>query len=127
MIKHHIRAAKKILTKADIILILILLVLAVSLLSMIRSKNENGIAYIYLHNELVKEIELTDEQKTIIINQDITLEIQQRKIRVLHSNCHEQICVKQGWSANLPIVCVPNELLIVIKRTNSQEKMLITS
>ena len=44
----------------------------------------------------------------------MTLEVREHAVRVLHSDCPDQICVKHGplTSGGGPIVCLPNRLSI---------------
>lgn len=42
-------------------------------------------------------------------------EVEEGKIRLVHSECPEQICVHQHWISvddNEPIICLPNEVII---------------
>ena len=43
-----------------------------------------------------------------------TIEIRDKKIRVLDADCPDQTCVNMGWlsSASMPIVCLPHHLVI---------------
>lgn len=43
-----------------------------------------------------------------------TIEIKNGKIRVLEAECPDKTCVNMGWlsSASMPIVCLPNHLVI---------------
>ena len=43
-----------------------------------------------------------------------TVEIRDRKIRVLDADCPDRTCVNMGWlsSSSLPIVCLPHHLVI---------------
>lgn len=43
-----------------------------------------------------------------------TIEIRDRQIRVLSSDCPDQTCVRMGWlkSASMPIVCLPHKLVV---------------
>ncbi len=47
------------------------------------------------------------------------------KIRVMESDCPQQICVKQGWikSPNDMIVCVPNRTIIYLKSDKKENKL----
>ena len=46
-----------------------------------------------------------------------TVEIKDGKIRVKDADCPDRICVNTGWlsSAAIPIVCLPNHLVIEFK------------
>lgn len=43
-----------------------------------------------------------------------TVEIKDGKIHVIDAECYDHTCMKMGWleSASLPIVCLPNHLVI---------------
>ncbi len=43
-----------------------------------------------------------------------TIEIKDGQIRVKDAECYDHTCVKMGWlySASMPIVCLPNHLVI---------------
>ena len=47
----------------------------------------------------------------------MTLEVREHAVRVLHSDCPDQICVHQGYisDGSQPIVCLPNRLIIQIQ------------
>jgi len=128
MIKRHLQRLKKIITKADLILTGCLFLTAVLIFILIADPNNNAEVYIYKHNELLNKFKLTDQRQIIEIEPGIELEIKDKKIRLIKSTCQNQNCVKQGWTSSLPIVCVPNELIIVIKSSRkSKDPVLITS
>jgi len=115
----------KIFTWADLVLIVCLLLLA-GYLSIKFSRNlMNQKAYIYQDNILLAEFSLADD-RTITLNEHATIQIKDGRIRMLKSDCKNQLCVKQKWSNNLPVICVPNKITIVIKGKD-KKKMLITS
>lgn len=115
----------KIFTFADIFLIIGLLLLA-GFLSVKFSRNlMNQKAYIYQDNQLIAEYSLADD-RTVKLNEHATIQIKDGRIRMLKSDCKNQLCVKQKWSSNLPIICVPNKITIVIKGKD-KNKMIITS
>ena len=45
------------------------------------------------------------------------LEVAPGKIRMLHADCPDQICVKTGWvqGGSVPIVCLPSRLVVQIE------------
>ena len=51
-----------------------------------------------------------------------TIRVENGKIGIVHANCPDKICVKQGFITNctLPIVCLPNKLSIVIINDNQE-------
>ena len=46
-----------------------------------------------------------------------TIEVEHGRIRVREAGCPDQVCVNQGWISDgtVPIVCLPNKLVIEIK------------
>ena len=44
----------------------------------------------------------------------MVVEIRDQKVRVLSSSCHQQICVRKGWTGQVhnPIICLPNKVTI---------------
>lgn len=115
---------KKILNKYDLILIIILLVLSALIYNYLDNR-ENLIAEIHYKEKLIYKLDLNND-KIVEIDEGITAEIKNGKIRLIESTCKNKYCVKQGWSNSFPIICVPNKLLILIT-DNKKEKLLITS
>ena len=118
-----IKDLKKILTPADIVLIVILLIVSGIFLWGMNKNYSNKEVEIYYCNQLVKKYDLNQDQ-LIEIATGITAEIENGKVRMKESTCKHQYCVKQGWSDHFPIICVPNEVSIVIK--SKKDEMLIT-
>lgn len=110
----------KLFTTADLLLVLIILVVSV-LSGFMLLKNQNKLtAYIYYKNNLIGTYALS-EPKIIEINADCTAEIRDGKIRMLQSDCPDKLCVKQSWSNLVPIVCLPNQIVIEIKSPEQQQ------
>lgn len=51
-----------------------------------------------------------------------TVEIKDGKIRISEAECPDKTCVKSGWlsSSAMPIVCLPNHLVIEFANDNSE-------
>ena len=76
------------------------------------------------HNKFVVSVPL-DKDRIIDIDKGIVIEIKDGKARIKKSTCKNKYCVKQGWSNRFPIICIPNEVSVVIK-SKKKEEMLIT-
>lgn len=50
----------------------------------------------------------------------VTLEVQDHAVRVLHSDCPDQICVRAGWlSKDMDIaICMPNRVSVVVSNAS---------
>lgn len=46
-----------------------------------------------------------------------TVEVQAGRVRVSRADCPDQVCVNQGWISDgtVPIVCLPNQLIVQIE------------
>lgn len=44
----------------------------------------------------------------------LTLEIKDRKVRVIHASCSNKLCERQGWIKAGAIVCLPNRISIIV-------------
>ncbi|MCK4653951.1 MAG: NusG domain II-containing protein [Candidatus Cloacimonetes bacterium] len=118
-----IKNLKKIFTPADIVLIVILLIISGIFLWGIKNELQAKEVEIYFHNKFIKKCNLNDDQ-TLKLEDGIVVEIKDGKVRMKESTCRLQYCVKQGWSNRFPIICVPNEVSIIIK--SKKKEMLIT-
>ncbi len=84
--------------------------------------SRHPVAHITLDGELVQEIDLDrvgtaySFQLTGASGLTNTILVEPGRIRVLESDCPDQICVRQGAIADgtVPIVCLPNRLVIEI-------------
>ncbi len=112
---------KKILT-SNILWISLFTLLAVVSICVILikfSENKTGkTAKIYSDNKLVRTVILNKDDEFTVENGDNynIVRIKNGKISVVEANCKNQICVKQGETDRslLPIVCVPNGLVIKV-------------
>ncbi len=112
----------KILTFPDKILIIVVLITSVFSFFYIKSKMNTVCATIYYQQKELGTFSLTKD-KIINIDKGIVVEIKNGKVRMKESTCKNKYCIKQGWSNSVPIVCLPNKVLI---KFNSKRKMIIT-
>ena len=122
----------------DIFVIAIILLLAIGFLVGIllynQSFNSKDHRYvnIYHQNQRLDKytIDLNTLEETQIITlkkedyprliNDFVIELDKNKgVRVKEVECYDNTCFKQGWvnMTNLPIVCIPNDVRIVISAT----------
>lgn len=106
----------------DGLVVLVVLVAAGAILFAFRPKAGNFLtARIVLDNELVAEIPLSDLDEPVTMEvpgakYPITVEAEQGRVRVAHSDCPSQDCVHTGWVSRSggQIVCLPNRLVITV-------------
>ncbi len=112
-------------TISDILITLTILAIAIFLFFS-NLKSDNQLVRINYQNKLFGEYRLS-EARIIKISDDIEIEISHNKVRMLKNNCPNQLCVKQGWTSNFPIICVPNQVEIIIidhKKKNEIHQIL---
>ncbi|HOH47263.1 MAG TPA: NusG domain II-containing protein, partial [Candidatus Cloacimonadota bacterium] len=62
--------------------------------------------------------------KVYVIDEHNSIEIKKKRVRMLDSDCPDKRCVKQGFTNSLPIICLPNRLVVEIRK-HKQNKALI--
>ena len=113
-------------TKFWVLAILFILFMA-SILSLliIRANNlsdlsDTAVANIYHNGECIRSISLSEVEAeyTLQIDGNLTniITVGRGRICVSDATCPDHVCVRQGWITNgvVPIVCLPNNLVIQI-------------
>lgn len=106
----------------DLLLIVPLLLAAIIALVVIltRKTNKPLVAKVYVQNQVVQTIDLSDQTerdyKIQGKNGELIIHVRDGSISVSKSNCPHQDCVNQGEvkDTNHPIICAYNEVYIVI-------------
>jgi hypothetical protein len=78
-------------------------------------------ASVYHEGKLLKPLRLDKDQEIILLDGKMLIEVKEGRIRVKKSDCPRKICVNTGWikTPGQIIVCVPNKVLLEIKRAAS--------
>lgn len=116
---------RKLIKKSDIIVIIVLIVISL-LFFLIYNLIFNGDkvkAEIVVDGKVVKEVSL-EKDMTFKLEEkpEIEFEIKDKKIRFLHSDCPDKICVHTGFISNggQTAVCLPNKTAVKITAENSE-------
>lgn len=93
-------------------------VLCVAMLSLFSSPG--SVAQVYWNGKLLHTFPLDEPVEYTLSSPNggsNTVTVRDGQICVSHATCPDQVCVKQGWvdSAGIPIVCLPNGLVIEIQ------------
>jgi hypothetical protein len=118
---------RKFLTRfsiADLILILIGILAIIVTVTVFWKKNDHLAVYIHKNNQLWGIYPL-DTDKTIVIDLHNTVQIKDGKVAVVKSDCPDKRCVKQGFGSKLPIVCLPNQLLVEIRNGEYDASLIL--
>lgn len=112
MIKYIIQIHLISMNKSDFILILLLS--TVIFIFYLFLNNQKPYAYVYYENNLIKKIDLKkdDIYKVNGYNGEVIIEVKDNKLRVKKENSSLHLCSKQGFVNNIPIVCLPNKIVI---------------
>lgn len=85
-------------------------------------KTGGCIAQVYSHGELIKEIDLSkvEEGYEFVVkngNEKNVVRVEPGKIGVVEASCPDKVCINTGFISDgvVPVVCLPNELVIKIK------------
>ncbi|MBI5631898.1 MAG: NusG domain II-containing protein [Nitrospirae bacterium] len=54
------------------------------------------------------------------------LEIKNNKVRMREADCSNQTCVKQGWISKGTIVCLPNNIVVIVGSRSKKDIDAIT-
>ena len=112
----------KFYTKADIFLVVVLLIVSIALL-LNDIKDSGSKVQIFVKNKLQGEYLLSEPQLISINNDEIIVEIKDEKARLLKSSCKNQLCVKQSWSNSFPVICLPNQIELRFEQKNSNDSI----
>lgn len=97
------------------------LVLSLAAAVLVYTASPGGtVAEIVQDGKVIRTIDLerTEEERFVIQGEHgtNTIEVDSGRIRVQAADCPDQVCVHQGWISDgtVPIVCLPNKLVIRI-------------
>jgi hypothetical protein len=119
------------LTKADVILIALLVVATVGSFYAIGSLTTRGrTALVQVDGNTVRKMNLDESSIAEIsgVQGKLTVEVRGGKVAITHSDCLNRICVRTGWRSRGGeiIVCVPNKVLVRILPENSVDVRAVT-
>ena len=114
----RIMKLKKTITRTDL-LILIAVLITAGIMLIITNSNEPAIADIIIKGETVHSADLSSvkEDYTLTLDNGITVEISEGKIKIISSDCNGKDCIKCGElsSPGDMAVCVPNFTVIKLR------------
>ena len=104
----------------------VIIISAASALLLSRKPPER--ADIYSGGDLITQIDLTAvaEPYSFTIESGAgfnVISVANGRIRVSEANCHDKLCVRQGWlgSGSVPIICLPHKLVIKLESSAAPE------
>lgn len=117
------------LTKADRILIVILMLISLSsLFFLLGHTTQANTADVYVKEKKVLSIDLNQDGQYSVegTNGKVNIEVKDHAVRVTQENSPHHLCSKQGFvsDSNVPIVCLPNETVIQIKGDTKEDTVI---
>ncbi len=99
---------------ADLVLVVLVVVSIVLSFKAYSIEPNDAKAVVYKNGLVFGEYPLY-EDRVIEIDEHNSVAIKGGMIRMLSSDCHDRRCVKQGFTKAMPIICLPNRVVIEIK------------
>ncbi|MDD2332589.1 MAG: NusG domain II-containing protein [Candidatus Cloacimonetes bacterium] len=115
-----IQSIRKNFTVMDLFLVSTIILVSCLISIRIYSKNTTGKAIVYKDDMVIAELPL-NKDRIFVIDDHNTLEIKNGRIRMIKSDCPDKRCIKQGFIRSMPIICMPNKVVIEIV-TDRKEK-----
>ncbi len=105
---------KLMLSKADILLFIIIVVIAVSGIILLSGSGSAQSAVIRMNGQVVREVKLDVNQSFWVGN--VRFEVKDGAITFAQSNCPGQECVHAGWlfSPGSSMACLPNKVSVTL-------------
>lgn len=93
------------------------------LFRIIFSSKDDLVANVYYDDEIILTVSL-DKDNSYKVNgslSEMIIIVQDKKIKVLESDCKDHICVNQGFifRENQTITCLPNKIFIKLEKKDS--------
>lgn len=110
--------SKKLITKRDGTVILLIIAAAITALIFHLNKTNGNTAVITFDGQIKNTFKLADKSTSESFELDgAMIELQQGRIRIESSDCPNQICVHTGYISKKgeKIVCLPKKLVIEIE------------
>lgn len=101
-------------TFADLVLILLLVFAIIFSGIYLWGKSDKRTVYVYKNDILWGQYPVS-EDRLVKVDEHNSFEIRGKKVGMVYADCADKRCVKQGFGSVLPIICLPNKLMIQVK------------
>ena len=116
------------MNKKDVLLIFIVLIISLLFIFFfIYNNNNNKYALVYYEDKVILKVKLDRHQKYSVKGYlgDVVIETDIDKVRVGEETSKYHLCSKQGYvSNNVPIVCLPNKIIIKIEEESELDAVV---
>lgn len=112
------------LRMADLLLIVFVLVGIAWTAHYFSAPRQQSSVYVYKDNAPFGVYPLS-ENRIVVIDEQNSIEIKDGRVRMNQADCPDKRCLKQGFTESMPIICLPNHLLIEIKSSEDDKKLIL--
>lgn len=115
--KSNLKGLLKSTTRADRVLLSVLILLSLSGIIFIKEVLPKGSTVLVEVEGRLLYVLPIEKDRILPVDGPIgktIIEIKQQKIRIKDSQCPKKLCVKQGWIKSGVIVCLPNKVVVTI-------------
>lgn len=112
------------LTLADLILFAVIIALIVISAFTVLHRKDDRQVYVYKDNSIFGSYPLAQDW-VIRIDGHNTVKIAGGKVMMLEADCPDKRCVKQGAGDALPIICLPNRVVVEIYSAREERKLIL--
>lgn len=112
------------LSISDIVLLVLCLAAMLYSFHYPKKRESERRVYIYKENHLWNDFDL-GTNRTIRIDEHNTVQIKDSRVRMAFADCHDKRCVKMSWVENVPIICLPNQVMVEIKSSETERKFIL--
>lgn len=119
-----LRRLRERLSLADFLLILMVIVAIVLSAKVFLNKDDELFVHVHKDNLALGVFPL-NKDRVIRIDEHNTVEIRNKKVRMLEADCPDKLCMKQGAGDVLPIICLPNRVVVEIGPRDSRRSLIV--
>lgn len=119
-----LRGLREHLSWADFLLIVAIIAAIIVSAAVFIKKDERRLVHVFKDHLAVGVFPL-DQDRVIRIDEHNTVEIRDGQVRMLEADCPDKRCVKQGAGDLLPIICLPNRVVVEIRSRNAERGLIV--
>jgi hypothetical protein len=111
------------LSLPDLVLIVTFLILPVLFVfSLVRPRAGKTVVSVYHAGEPIGNFPIERDTVVDLPDAGVRIEFKTGRVRVVESDCPNQVCVRTGWVSRpgRSIVCVPNKVLVELRGSRSE-------
>ncbi len=118
------RLLRERLNLADLVLIGVVIAAIIGSAGVYLQKKDDRNVYMYKDGVLWGSYPL-NQDRVLRIDAHNSVGIEHGKVRMLSADCPDKRCVKQGAGDLLPIICLPNQVVVEIRSPGGKRALIV--